>query len=626
MRLGLDPRRLLLAVLVFVSVAMLAWSAGCVLGPWLGRPPASGPHTFTITPVGIDGALPKGVISVSGIIADDRFLRCSEVGLLGEWAPEDQWRLTHEARGDGAAAAISVKASRLTLGLLLRQDGGRVRIAGGGESVEVDVAGPWWRPVWIDLPSVKSMRFVPWLGFVLFGLVAGALRPWLGGRRLVAWLAVHLTALHVLFWASQTMGSTTDSPGYLDGIATLAAGRVNYYPPGYSLLLALCRLFSEDHLGATVTLVQHLMVVVCVLGVFLMLRSSLGEVLALGACLHGGSIGPALLAPQLVMTESLATFGMGFGLFLVWVGRQHRCWRWATAGGAIIGWGGLARVVPLVAALPAAAIVCMLPWRERWWRGLGAAGCGCAMVVLSMMAWFWVGSGRARLTEGIGLHLFNHFVNAQKLLDADGPATITVAKACGGSDLRNLPHWDVTPRLREAGYDWEASLDLVAKVAWEAASTAGPGEHLTFIAGLSWDNLMADSYDGNTLHPWTADRLPWIENPPLFGLHGSGLGWAKALRKVHSATWPWLSWLYLAGCILGLVRRDRCWATVAVAWMPIGYIVATSCVEYRLHRYNAALFPFMAAIAAVPVALVVRGRSHGVGGTGGSATTAPASI
>ena len=600
----MSPRPLI-ALLVLVSVAFLSWSIACTVGPWGWRAAAASARTATITPLGVDGAPATGAVSVSGIVVDDRFVRRSEVEVVGDWSSEDQWKLTHEAKGTGAPASIGVSGHRLTVGLFQRGDGGRVRIGAGDEHVDVSLVGSWWAPLWVDVPTVA----VPWwfagAVFVLLAAVAGVLQPWRGGRRLLGWLALHLGVVHVVFWGSQTVGSSTDSPWYLAALDSIAAGKVNYFPPGYSLLLAICRLFGDDRLGATVTLVQHAMVVACLLGAFVMLREVLGDTLTFAACLVAGSLGPSLLAPQLAMSESLATFGMGFGVFLVWLARQRRAVWWAVVGGVLIGWGGLARVVPLAAAGPAVVLLCLLPWRERHWRSLWAAAAGGAVVVLPMVGWFWLGSGKPRLTEGVGLHLFNHFVSCQKLLDEQGPATIDVVKACGGRDLRELGHWDVTPRLREAGYDWETSLELVSKVAWEAARTAGPLQHVVFTAGLTWDNLMADAYDANMLHPWTPDRVRWIECAPVLGLHASGLQWATTLRRIHNAAWPVLSWLYIAGCVLGLLLRGRL-AVVAIAWLPLGYIAATSCVEYRLHRYNAAVFPFMVVVAAVPFAVAGR--------------------
>ncbi len=75
------------------------------------------------------------------------------------------------------------------------------------------------------------------------------------------------------FWAAQCIGTTNDSPGYVEAVSEFfREGQPGYFPPGYPALLGLVGSLSGDNLGKWVTLIQHGMVVLGAVWIHLLLR------------------------------------------------------------------------------------------------------------------------------------------------------------------------------------------------------------------------------------------------------------------------------------------------------------------------------------------------------------------
>jgi hypothetical protein len=598
--------RILCAFLIVGSIALLSWFAGRALprvsvgnGPVVDWVIESVPRP--------EGDANRPSLFVHMVLADGVLQRVSELQRTGSWHNYNLWA-SECSTAAGPPARITVRARNLTLKLSGRADGCRVRIAGGALTTEVDLYRTAYDDIWVDLPEVPPTR----LGYVvalLLTALAAALRPWRGGRLLTSWLLIHLSLLHALYWASLPIAANGDTPGYFDAlIQYLEHGKPTYFPPGYPLMLGACQWFTTS-VGVAVTLVQHAMVVFCFHGLFVMLREGFGQTAAFAVALVGGSTWTALATPQMAMSETVATFGMGAGLYLVWSTRHHpTTWR-AVCGGLAIGLATLARAVPFAAALPAAMMVTLLPWRQRRWRPLLQCATATAAVLLASVVYTGLRSGKATLSTGAPAHLYNHFVTYQRLMDESGPRTREMLTLTGRADLRGVPHWDVRPALVERGLNDDQILPLMGDVAWEAARQASLLEHLVCVLGLAWAQVLADPSPTSPTTPSIATRCLPIENcPPLPPWSGT-LIVGQRLQALHIATWPAIAWLFLAGVLIIPFRANR-WTLLAIAWLPLGYLLATSCVEYFLERYNIAVYPFTFVIAAIPILVIVRFASN----------------
>ena len=58
----------------------------------------------------------------------------------------------------------------------------------------------------------------------------------------------------------------------------------------------------------------------------------------------------------------------------------------------------------------------------------------------------------------------------------------------------------------------------------------------------------------------------------------------------------------IAGVFLGFLLPQRL-LILALAWAPIGYLLASAFVEAYNPRYNVAIVPFVAALAMIPLGL-----------------------
>jgi hypothetical protein len=611
--------RFALRTATFASVVLLACCLWMVV-PRLAMSPTAPGATCSLERLpraNVDDE--RGEVHLHQVLVDGLPTRVTELDRFGAWSDADAWHSTAQHSTDKADAVVGfrVDAASLTVGLMRHPRGARVRVAGPAGAVDVDSCG---EPglVWIDAPQSAPPGATALASIALLVILVGALRPWRGGSRATTWLALHLSLLHLLYWASQPIGGNGDTPGYFDSLALFVEhGRPSYYPPGYPLFLGLCSLLTEN-VGLLATLLQHLAMVASFLALFAMLRAELGVAPAFVIGLVGGSGWPALNAPQLAISESVTTAGMVLGVYFVWSGvRRDARWR-SAVGGLCFGFAALARVVPLAACLPAAAAVCLLPWRRR--RPVHFAVCVATTFAALLAAMGWTGwrSGSATLSDGTGAHLFNHFVTHQRLLNADGQHTRELLRASGLADLRGLPHWDVTALVQQRG---GVSVDLRQRftdVAWEAARMASIPQHLACIVDLAWRELHAEPSLSAAPWPCIDRREARIENRVPATPNSATLVMARRLLKLHQATWPIVTWLFVASwLVLPLLRPSTTW--FAIVWSGVAYLLATACVEYFLERYNLAIYPFtvvaaLGALAAIMSALAGRRIRLAVGG------------
>ena len=202
----------------------------------------------------------------------------------------------------------------------------------------------------------------------------------------------------------------------------------------------------------------------------------------------------------------------------------------------------------------------------------------------------------------MGLHLFNRVVMEQKQLDEDGPATKTLTTLLGGKDLRaGDGWWNIQELVRLEDRQFEL---LLRRVAWEGIRK-DPWHMSAYTPYLAWKVLMADA--SSWLPYWgdTSQRYPSLEHAPLLTFTASSWEWRLTLEEIHKTSWNVLCWLAIAGVFLGLALPQHNLA-LALAWVPIGYLLSSVSVEYFNPRFNAPIIPFVSALAMIPLASLLR--------------------
>lgn len=455
----------------------------------------------------------------------------------------------------------------------------------------------------IESPAAPPSAVVFGFALVLFTLCAYGFAPVRGDRSALPWLLFFLSVVHGLYWVGQCIGTTNDSPGYLDMIALIYPdGQPDYFPPGYPAFLGLLGRLSGGSLGISVTLIQHGMVVVAALWIFLILLRIVPQGVALLGAIVAGVAAPILSIGQLVMTEAATLFAMAGALYFALRCVESDRLRFLILAGVLAGWAATLRVVPLAALIPAICAVYWLAPRPRVYR-LAALSLAVTVGFLALpISWFWFKSGEPVLSHATGLHLYNRVVREQQLLDTDGPATKTLTGLLKGNDARRFDGWWSVGAA--VGRDDRQFEILLGRVAWEAIIKY-PWAYVTYTPYLAWKVLLADA--STWLPAWseTSQQHPLLENSPLLRFTASSWGWRVALEALHKSSWPVLCWFAIAGIFLGLMSAQRA-LVLALAWVPIGYLLASASAEYFNPRFNAPIIPFVAALAVIPLASLLQ--------------------
>jgi hypothetical protein len=258
-------------------------------------------------------------------------------------------------------------------------------------------------------------------------------------------------------------------------------------------------------------------------------------------------------------------------------------------------------VIPLAALIPAACIVHWSLRRRKAARPLVALAAVSLACLGGPIAWFWCKSGRPALTTSTGLHLHNRVVNEQKLLDRNAPAARKLLAAVRGADPAAFAWWDLCefPGLR----DWDPLEQerLLRQVAVEGIRL-DPLGYLRYTPWLAWRMFVAPT---DWIAPWaeTNDVSSEMESPPILALTSSSLDWRLTWEEMHRLAWPVLCWAAIVGATFGMMSRHRA-LVLALAWIPAGYLLGSASVEHFAPRYNAAVAPFIALLATLPLEYV----------------------
>jgi hypothetical protein len=551
--------------------------------------------TFTIQALASKDANQE--LLIRAIISDGQLLRENTVERI------DNFELIERGfkpplflyREDSKPAGLTLQGKNLVIVLNTNQWSGVIRMERDGREVKVvnlQVLEEQKRPIVLENPEAPPSLVLFVGALILFAVCAWWFGPIRTGRRNILWLTFFLFIIHFLFWTSQCVATLPDSPGYLQSASIFFhEGWPSYFPPGYPALLQAMGSFSGNHLGRWVTLVQHGMLVLGGVWIYLLLRRIMSDELALLGGILAGALAPSLTASQVVLSEAPTLFAMAGAFYFTVRSAETGKLLFAILAGLLTGWAGILRISPLAALLPSICIVHLLHGSKGRFRWLSITLAITAVVILIPILWCWHKSGQPKLTNSLGLHLFNRVVEEQMLLDENGPATRTLLTLLEGKDPRGVPHWEI---IKQAELSYTEAEPLFREVALEGIRK-DPWGFLVFTPHLTWNMLLTYPF----VSAWgeTAPVFPNLENPPPLMFTASSLEWRLTLEEIHGFLWPIICWLAIAGTFLGLLLLP--------SWIPTGYLLSTAFVERFAERYNSAVFPFVVALSMVPVAMAL---------------------
>src|SRR3990172_2752367 len=594
--------------IVLATVLVLACAAQKALS-FLVSPHDHKLSTFVVHVQGKETAHPAAPdreVHLDALIVGGRRLRFDSLERSGSWEPVEKsvWGALMY-RESSKPALLTFQASSFVTVFWIGRGSGVVRVERDGTEAQVadlDTLQGWGGRTVVESPAVPPSLVVFVVALVLLAGCAWVFGPVRAGHSSVPWLIFFLSVLHILFWASQCVGTYTDSVGYLQTVSMILRGFPGYFPPGYPALLGLVGAVSGESLGRWVTLIQHGMVVVGSLWIYLLLRRIVREEAALLGAILAGALTPSLTMAQAVMSETPTLFAMVGAVYFAVRSAESGRLLFAILAGVLTGWAGTLRVIPLAALLPSICIVYLLPSAKRRLRHVGVTVVLTAVVVLLPMLWCWYKSGSFMLANSSGFHLFDLVVAEQKLLDEDGPVTRIFLTLLEGKDPRGMPQWEITALagLRTLGYD-QVEL-LLRKVSLEAIRQ-DPWGFVLFTPPLAWKELLGDPM--NWIPAWgtTTAVHPRLESPTPLPFTASGLSWRWTLERADRVLWPIICWTAVAGTLLGMLFPQRI-LILALAWVPAGYLLSTAALEMYVPRYHTAIIPFVAALSMVPLGLV----------------------
>ena len=570
------------------------------------------PSTFVIQALSTEGRSAGDVsqeLWVEALIMDGALLRWDSVKRSSNWQVVDK-------RGSGLPPSLSYKEvsqpgfltfqGRSFLAILhANRWSGIIRVdRDGRESQVIDgtaVEGQE-RLIVVEDPTVKPSVALYLGALVLFGGLAYWFSPIRTERGNTPWLIFFLFVFHILFWASQCIGTTNDSSGYLMGFQSFYKGQSGSFPPGYPLLLGVVGSISGDSLGRWITLTQHCMVILAGVWIYFLLQRIIPDELAMIGGLLAGAFPSSLIMSQSVMSEIPTLFAMVGALYFAVRSVETGGLLFAILAGFLTGWAGTMRAVPLAALIPSLCIVYLWSQPKKKFLLAGMTIAVTAGIVLLPVLWIWLGSGRPMLSNSMGFHLFNRVVTEQKQLDEEGPATRLFLTLLEGKNPMGVVHWEIREqgRVRELSYPEQET--LLRQVALEGIRK-DPWGYLIYSLPLAWKVLLGDPF-GGWIPAWgdTISSYPRFENPPPLAFTASSLAQRQNLERAHRVLWPILCWAAIVGTFLGLFLPQRP-LILALAWVPIGYLFASASVEYFNPRFNVAIVPFVAALAMIPLGL-----------------------
>jgi Dolichyl-phosphate-mannose-protein mannosyltransferase len=598
MRKPIDPLRLCITL---ATVIYLAFASQAALSFLITSPsPENGNVTIEVSGNQVAHAADsQDGLWVDALIVDGRLRRWGTADHTSEWEVEDRVPPTLLDRSS-KSGVLTFRAKRFAA--LLRPAGwaGVIQVKRDDKLVQTRNVGASEGPFTLEDPAAPQSATMFMVALILFTGCAWWFGPWLIGRKSIPWLVFSLAALHLLYWASEPVGTNSDSTGYLDSFLSVIQGEPAYFPPGYPAFLGLVGSLTGRNFGSGVTLIQQGMVVLSAAWLYLLLRRILSEGVAFLAGILAGGVAPTFTLPQAVISETATCFAIIGALYFALRSSETGKMLFMVLAGAFMAWGGLLRVVPLVALFPAICLLHLWSPSRNNFRRLGITMAAALAILLLPIAWFGFRSGTPELADSTGFHLYNRVVEEQGLVNEEGPSTRRLIALMAGRDLRRISQ-EVS---QQVGLDYAPAELLLRKVSLEGISKYP----LPFLLGtfrLAWRTFMAPT---NWIPYWasTTDALPRLEDASLLACTASSLAWREALEDFNRDAWPILCWAAIAGVLSSAFRRRQHPLVWAIAWIPVGYLLAGSSLEYFNSRYNAPVVPFVAVLAILPLDLLRR--------------------
>ena len=190
----------------------------------------------------------------------------------------------------------------------------------------------------------------------------------------------------------------------------------------------------------------------------------------------------------------------------------------------------------------------------------------------------------------------------QRQLDNAAPATQSLLTLLEGWDPRGVAWWDVRAHGKVHDLNDEEAERLFHRVAVEGIRK-DPLAFMVYTPRLAWKMFLAPA---DWIAAWgdTIALHQHLESPPPLLITESGLKWREAMEAFHWSLWPVLCWVAIAGMVFGVLLPQRI-LVMAMAWVPIGYLLSSAAVEFFSPRYNAAVVPIVAALAVIPLGVVL---------------------
>lgn len=132
------------------------------------------------------------------------------------------------SKKDSQPALLTFERRNLLAILKSHEQSGFVRVEREGREVQVidfNTFGGSDRKIVVENRIVKPCTAMFLGALVLFGGLACWFGPIRAGRRNTPWLIFFFSTMHILLWASQCVGTYTDSRGYLESFRSFHEGK-----------------------------------------------------------------------------------------------------------------------------------------------------------------------------------------------------------------------------------------------------------------------------------------------------------------------------------------------------------------------------------------------------------------
>src|SRR5690606_38345159 len=157
-------------------------------------------------------------------------------------------------------------------------------------------------------------------------------------------------------------------------------------------------------------------------------------------------------------------------------------------------------------------------------------------------------------------------------------------------------------------------VSLLGDVAKEGVR-AQPTAFVTYVPVLATRNLLGSPAGWTPVSAETPEVNAYLETPPVLPFGAATLRWRWTLEGVQSAIWPTLIGLAVLGVVATLIG-PRSGLLIAMAWIPVGYLLATAGLELNSPRYHVPVTGLVMALSVIGLhrsATMIGGMAVGPG-------------